>query len=415
VKKKSGERKDVARYGRRGAYIRVVLEKGGKQHRVLWKNERGERKTESFAGDAKGRSLAVAFAEGLNDARTSPPKLELASITLRDMWQKYLVSEDHWREKTVKTNSNRWNQFELFAGPYYPAEKVTLEMLDEFRREMKKRGIVQNQIRQHIAIVKVTFRWAMHRDLIPPSKIPTYRFRNSKDEAVIEQKEFSLEDGARVLSQFDPRSSRQWRPYALVTIAAQQGPRENALLHLTWDDVDFENALVTWRRKWDKLGKERSQPMTEETVEALYIALGWRMWMKYEGPWVFPPVQARRAERGEPWTYAAAMKQLSDACATAGVKRAKYQGYHAFRRGAAGNVSDMTGNPQTGMHWIGDTDMRQSPRYLKTRSAQMQSVATQLSGQLNREVATQLQRETDSQTSSESDNAVSAETTGGSE
>ena len=49
-----------------------------------------------------------------------------------------------------------------------------------------------------------------------------------------------------------------------------------AILHLSWNDVDWVPGRVTWRARYDKQGREWTQPLTLAAYSALLTARWWR-------------------------------------------------------------------------------------------------------------------------------------------
>lgn len=382
-------RKQLAMHGQRGGpWVRCFLETGHELVRVQWKlkEKPGIAGTESWPNTPANRAIAKAWAESAFKRLTAPvTEEELPRLTLRELWTKYLTAaEPHLRGKTITNYLSRWSKFELFAGRDAYADSITAETLDEFRQTMRrtvsrktKRGHAVNQIAEHVKLVKQVFAWGRKRKLLRDNPLAEYTMKVAKDDIRVSTVEYSTDDWGKILSVLDYRSSRQWRGYVAVVLAGVLGPRQNALLHLEWAHVDLAARTVTWVPRWDKLGRERMQPLPRAAVRALRIAQVWRRRLGYEGPAVFPPVQART--KGGVWTYQALNQMLHEACERAGVAEAKYQAMHAFRRMAAGNVLELTGNLKQAGDWIGDTDLRVLAKsYLKHRPEQMRAVADRM-------------------------------------
>lgn len=410
-------RKDLETFGRkRKHHVRVVRETTarGSRIRVYWKDRLTKlRRAEQFDDTRAGKGEAIAFAEGVyvELMQTAPPAGSPSALpqrTVREIWEAYKVATfPTLRDASQVSLAGRWNTFELFVGRSTLAEAVTREQLDEFVAALK--GRAPNQIRSTLQAARLVYRWAIDRDLIPPSKLTTYFPKFSKDalaKAPV-MREFRAPDTAKILAQFDPRASRQWRPWALTAFLADSGARKNAALHLAWADVDFGARAVTWRSEWDKTGKTRVQPMTPGMIEALWVAYGWRQAAGYAGPWVFfggkkrtrgdasreawelaatpEKLHAQKRTTGAiattdaPWTYAAYQEQLVSACERAGVVRAKYQGAHAFRRGISGDIARRTGSTKAAADWIGDTDVRiVEKHYILAREDSLREIADRI-------------------------------------
>lgn len=380
-------RKEIVRFGKRGAWVRCFLEAGHELVRVQWIPAKGQReKTESWPNTPANRAIAKTYAQAVYERLTAPATTPaLVRLTLRELWSRYLTAESsHLRGKTITNYASRWSKFELFAGRDAFVDTITAETLDEFRQTMRrtvspktKRGHAVNQIAEHVKLVKQVFAWGRKRKLLKENPLLEYTMKVAKDDTKVETVEYSNADWAKILGALDHRNSRQWRAYVAILLAGVLGPRENALLHLEWTDIDLVARTVRWVPRWDKLGRDRLQPLPRDAVRAFRIAAVWRRRQGHTGAHVFPAVQVRA--KGGTWTAQALTQALHLACKRAGVAESKYQGMHAFRRMAAGNVLELTGNLKQAGEWIGDTDLRVLAKsYLKQRPDQLRAIAAQL-------------------------------------
>ena len=80
-------RKSLARFGHRGASVRVFIERGGDLVRVQWK-EGSLIKTKSWANTADSRTVARAWGRAFAEARTNSRDTAPIQITLREMWER---------------------------------------------------------------------------------------------------------------------------------------------------------------------------------------------------------------------------------------------------------------------------------------------------------------------------------------
>ncbi|MEX1185352.1 MAG: hypothetical protein WEA80_02025 [Gemmatimonadaceae bacterium] len=366
---------------RRAGYVRAVRERvrGRDMIRVLWKDAAG-RHAQSFDDTRKGLAEAKAFAQGVHEQVTTPARTEISPISLRELFDKYLVANmDAWRPRTLELQRQRWAKFELFAGRATPAHLITREKIDEFKRAMVANDHSVNQVKISISYVTAVFRWGVDRDLIPPTKVMSYRAKFGRDAArkVEKMAEYSADERARLIAQFSPRDANRWRAYALTTLIGLCGPRQQAARSLEWRDIELDEPVfvedpetkerrlqfggrIHWRPELDKIGSERWQPMPEPVAEAFWVAYGWAVRWKYMGRWIFFAVQQRVRDRDEPWTYQAAVKMLHDAEArcTPPIPHIRFRAYHGFRRGISGDIYDATGSEKAAADWIGDKSMR---------------------------------------------------------
>jgi integrase len=376
--------KSLKVYGEHGRKVRVYVETtagGTKYVRVRWR-EGGKRKTESWHDTRENREKAHAYAKGVAhrlEHRTAAPP---APVTLYDLYTKYLQANPHWRPSALRNNRARWKKFQAFAGMGRAAHTVTMEMIDEFRAEMRKPGAARggrphavNQVGEHVKVVKAVFRFAEVRGLIAKNPIANYTVKLPKDEKRDEMAEYSNAEWAAVLGAMSPRRAQEWRPYCLILLAGVLSTRINALLHLRWEDVDLNARSVRWRAETDKMGHERSQALPRDAVRALRIARVWAKRDQYTGTLVFYGAQDRTRKADKPYTYQGLNAALLRAEEAAGVEHIPYRAMHGYRRTAGGNVLDATGDPYQAMEWLGQTDLRTTMRYLKKRQVRQRELA----------------------------------------
>lgn len=407
VRDRDGNLRKDGRLGSHGRnLVRCFTE--GDLARVQW-TEQGRRKTESYPNTKPGKEDAAGYALGTYERLTHKVPTDTAPLTVRKMWEAYWLAESPaLRDKTRIDYKSRWRHFEFFIGAHTLAPSLTLERLDEYRAALTKQGRVINQVALHVSAVKRVYRWAMSRDLIPPSKVPTYRFKMKRGEQRAAVAEYRAEECARILAHWSAESRLTWRPFVATVLFAYAGPRANAALSLEWRDVDFEKREIHWRAETDKLGKERRQPMPEPVAAALTVALKWRERLGYEGPYVFPggifatrgevrelaAWEARKREaRGalpkplevcdKHWGYPAYVCALRVAEEAAGVPHVHGRGAHGWRRMAAGNAHEMTGSIKDALDWIGDTDLRMGQKYLLGRNDRMMALAASVGGEVS--------------------------------
>lgn len=401
--------KILATFGqpRRRDRVRVVEEtvRGEQMIRVQWK-EGEQRKTQSFPNTRKGLAEAKAYAAGTSDrlaARVT--SVEFSSISVRQLFERYInANVDSWRPRTLELVKQRWEKFELFIGRSTPAHMVTREHFDDFKRVMVSNKHSVNQVKHSISNAIWVFRFGVDRDLIPPTKVVSYRAQFGRDikKKKIEMAEYSPEERARIMSQLDPRSDTQWRPWSLTVLFSFCGPRQNAALHLEWSDVELDpiqfdesgkalfGGKVRWNPEYDKTASARVQPLPHEVAEALWVAYGWYLATRrkqqhfgapYTGTFVFFGARKKTRESGRPFTFQAYDRALHEAEKRAGVPHIKYRAAHAFRRGIAKDIYEITGSEHKAAEWIGDKSIRVvKDSYLKEREESQRALAA-LAGQ----------------------------------
>jgi integrase len=362
--------KEIAKYGPSRGAVRVTVE--GDQVRVRWRVN-GQRKLKSYPNTPENRANAKAFAKGVAESRERPT--QKAPLTLRTLYERYADAEyPHLRPNSQRLYREYYEKWENAWGIHFPVENTTLDMAHQFRKDLTKLGLATSTIRQTIRTVQMVYGWAERNELITRNKMRLYRFKVSKDERTESPAEYRDDDLDKILLQLDPLRGDQWRPFVALAICGAQGVRQHAALHLQWSDIEGDQ--VTWRKAWDKQGREWSQPVRSLMRVALEVAREWREQKKYEGPWVL--FAGSKKNKSDTYSPQSLWSALMDAERRAGVPHLKGRGAHGLRRLLAGNVAELTGDAVLAMRSIGDTDVRMASRYLKKRDDRITEVFGEL-------------------------------------
>lgn len=379
-------RKTIARYGPRNQSVRIFIEPDEKNVRAQWR-EYGMLRTRSWSNTVSGRIEAKRWARQCVEVRSvvTPLETRRSLVTIRELWERYRAVEfQHLRPKSVINYVQYWDIWERFAGRTLEAEYVTIELLGDFRRWLAKRKYAISRQRESLGFVKQVFRWGVLCELIGRDRLSLYRFKIANDERTTVIPEYAPREYRKLVQQLNPLATAQWRAWALLILIGELGPRINAALHLRWDDIDFDTAkfgAVIWRAEYDKLRRERRQPLTAAARDALYVALGWSYTEHPVSPWVFParPARTEKGSKGRPYTIQGFWWMLRKAEDRAHVVHVAYGAAHRLRRMAAGNALEITGNVADAMWWIGDTDLRHAHKYLRPRDSHMHAIAARVS------------------------------------
>lgn len=369
--------KELWKSGLRGARARVTVERLASNAEVVrcqwW--EGGRKLVRSWPNTAENRRVAKAYAEGTVERLQRAGVTVLTRYTAHELVERYFLSKrPEWRPATITNTANKWKALWLYLAPSTHADLVTPETLDEIRDRMRKDQRAASQIAGHMTQIKAVWAFALERKLLTENRIASYKVRLGKDDRPMDIGEYTPAEATAILGALSYRSSRTWRPWAAITLAAVLGCRENALLNLRLPDIDLKARTVTWRAELDKLGRLRVQPLPRAAVYAFRIMAVWRRRMQYAGAWAFPPVQLRRGDR--PWTAQSLTKALHDAEDRAGVDPMPYRAMHGLRRMAAKNILVLTGDLNAVGEWIGDRDLRVlKESYLKERPDELRALA----------------------------------------
>lgn len=361
-------RRQLARYGHRGGpWVRVFLETGHELVRVQWLAVKGGKlETESRPNTPENQAELTAWASGLWKRLSVGTTTTAPKLTLRDLWEKYSVAEfPHLRPRSRTLYHENYRRWAIMFGWDFIAERTTPEMADDFRAALTKQGLAITTIKKSIDDVKRVFAWAEARELLDRNRLRLYRFKIAKESRPLPPAEYRGHEFEKIRAQLNPKDGRQWRAWVALTLCGMQGIRQTAVLHLTPEDVDLAGATVHWQSRWDKLGRDWTQPLRTGSLEAIRVALEWRATLGYTGPWLIPPGSTKN--RSGPYSIQSLWSVLQRAEKLAGVVKVKRRGGHGLRRLLAGDVTEATGNPMLGLQAIGDTDPRMAARYIQRR------------------------------------------------
>jgi len=387
-------RKTLASYGKHSDRVRVLVDRNRGRIEVIYRDADKVKRKRIFANSTEGRREAEAWAETYHARRAAMAAAGASGgakpqLTIREIWTRYTSSPAYLEEIRDATRTNyrdRWRHWELFMKPEAIAEDTTLDDVDRFRVAAAESGMVQNSIRNTLAVVRVVYNWATTRKLLLHNEIAVFRWKQPKDVPVFEPEEYTEAEYIRLLRATFPSDGKTWRVWVALMLAGHHGQRARAVLHLRWEDVDFGADLITWPARYQKQGVELLQPITFEALSALLTALHWREESGYTGPWILfagggnkrlgealvGNARSYRRDRqpaeDAAYTYQGMWRALKKAESRAGVEKKPYRSLHGFRKMVAGNVSDRTSDPRLGMEWIGDRDDKQMKRYLKRRT-----------------------------------------------
>ena len=374
-------RRTIATYGGHGSRVNVFTEtmpSGASLVRMEYRRG-GKRTTESFANTKANREKVKAAAKALAAQLAAAPAAA-QRVTVADLFDRYKASKAlKWRATSRPSVMYRWRWFTVAVGETTFADAITADTIDAWRQALAKAGRVSNQIRQATALVKSVWRFALARKLIPENPLEEYDNSFAKGEGALDVPEYTPEEYRRIMAQLTYRDSRQWRAWVALVLGGTLGPRQRALVNLSWPDIDLAARVVTWPAQFDKLGRVRSQPLPRAAVFALRVARVWQQRMDYRGRYVIPAA-SMKGRRDAHYTYSALQGRLHAACDAAGVARIRFRAMHGLRRMVVNNVLSVTGgNLDLAGKYVGDTDHRTLTRsYVKKRAGELKPVAAQL-------------------------------------
>jgi integrase len=396
----SPTRKVLYAGGSRGDRVKAVIDEKRGRVEVMHRDRAGKMHKRIFANDLEGRRAAKLWAESyhLERARLAEERkkpVAQVAVTHAELWTAYANAPafTELRATSKIAYRSRFHKWMTFRGVETAVDETTLLHVDQFMTAARAADMAINQIRQVLNVVRVVYNWGQTRKLVTTNELALHRWKRPKDAKVNEPAEYTEAEYTALLTKLNPQSPGRWRAWVALMLAGHHGQRANAVLHLRWADIDFEEGVILWPAEYQKNGEALAHPLTWEAVSAFLTARQWvelptgREWsrMNHEqrrraeqisrSPWVLPSHGKNRQGRNEPWSYQSLWIALNDAEKAANVEHLPYRAVHGFRKMVAGDVADRTGDDRLGMEWIGDRDMKQQRAYLKRRQDRLERAA----------------------------------------
>jgi integrase len=242
----------------------------------------------------------------------------------------------------------------------------------------KKHGLAVNTIRRVVSGIKTVYNWGEAHELLSRNKMHRYRFKVGKDRKPAKVAEYRKEDFAKLCEAL-PLDGRNWRAGGIIRLCGYQGVRQGAVRHLQWADVNFDTLRITWRGRWDKLGRDWGQPLRQPTWQTLEEIRARQVALGEQSEWVFPAPRERKRSTDPVYSAQALWWALTQAEKRAGIEHKVNRGAHGLRRMLAGDIMALTGNLKTAGDAIGDKDLRVlQEHYLGDREDQVREAFAKL-------------------------------------
>jgi integrase len=322
---------------RRGARARVYeRQPGGTLYVSVWLPGAGESRRSLGHRD---RAKAVRELNALLTLRHEEESAPREPLTMAELFRRYATDGQYLTDGSLKTAAYlqqiRYTGENLaqFFGADFPVDELTPVRLTEYarvRREGKITGheVRTNAIQRELIILKGALNWACgfyegRLPLLECTPLRGYKVPREKDpkRPVLEAPRMDmLEAVAPKIHPFLP---------LLIILARLTGRRLSAILHLRWDDIDFESGRIRWRAEHDKLGKTW-------VIPAARVVLAELGRFRAQNPGIgsallFPHPQVRRHNSG-PVTRHLAAYWLKRAFELAKLEKPEGSLWHMFRR-----------------------------------------------------------------------------------
>ena len=324
---------------RRSARVRVYERTPGSTlHVAIWLPGDRERRT-SLGHRDKTRALAEAaellkLRRALQEGTAAPPPLMLGPLFAR-----FVQEATHRPDGSLKTATYLQHVAKTaahlvqFFGPDATVTDLTPHRIQQYTVWRKDGGVSGERvgtstIQRDLGMLKAVLNWACTvyeggQPILARNPLDKIKLPREKDpkRPILDDTEIE-----RLLA-VTPEVHASLRP--LLILARRTGRRLSSILHLRWEDIDFNKRRIHWRAEYDKLRKTWAIPMDRDVYEEL---LRFRKASRAIGPtWLFPhPKQRRRP--GEPVTRHLAAYWLKEAFRRATLEKPAGSLWHMFRR-----------------------------------------------------------------------------------
>lgn len=358
------------RYGQHGRS--VTLWDQGNRIIAQWR-EQGRRRKRSWPNTKRHWAEAKAWAERFTELRRE--SIQVTALTTAALWARYFEAESPTlRPRSQALYGEYWRRWEVFAAPESIAEDLGPETMARFRADLEGKKLAPSTIGQTLRIVKLVYAWGFRHRVLAWNHVRDYRYKVAKESRRVAPAEYRKEDLAGLLKALPIDRATTWRAHAVLALCGLQGVRQNAVLHLRWEDIDFASQTVTWRARYDKVGREWSQPLRRQSIGILRTVEP-----RAQGsPWVFPAGSAK--SKHPVYSAQSLWAALLRAEVAAGIPHLDRRGAHGLRRMLFNDVLEETQDIGTAMAAIGDTDLRVANRYLKRRDDRLAEAFDRMDG-----------------------------------
>lgn len=348
----------LGRWGERGAEVKLAV-KGGNLE--AWWYTRRMRRQKSWLDTKANRQTAKLWCQTFARQRLLGTTSTTQRLTTREIWDLYQAATwSHHRPATQRNYSDGWAKWELFVGRDFLAEDVTPAMLHRFRAALEGEGLGVNTIWTVVKVCKLVYAWAEREELIGRNRWRLYQYKVAKDKKPAPPPQYTPEEAEAILAELSP-TGRGWRPWAAVTFLREWGIRANAATHLRWADIHLRGRYVEWPVATDKTGKAWRQPLTKPAVHALRICRDRAKALGVTSPFVLFSSKHTRPDLA--YTPQSLWAGLVRAEERAGVQHCRQRAAHGIRRSVSNEFRHSTSDPLLALRAIGDTDVRQLPKY----------------------------------------------------
>ena len=245
----------------------------------------------------------------------------------------------------------RWYEQSLC---WLDTESPTSDDIKALIVRLRERALEPVSIKSRLQAVKAYCRWAGLTVVIPKMKI--------------EERVLPTFDSAQVmrLMQWRPRTEPEYRLQTLVATLCDTGARIDEILSMRWEDVDFDNLLLTLHGKGRK---DRKTPMSLELRKRLFL---WQRKRETKAGLVFGTRDGTKQGRRN------VLRDVKALCRELGFEPPA-RTLHSFRHTFALNYLRNGGSVFHLQKCLGHSSLEMTRRYANLTTSDLQAVHERLS------------------------------------
>ena len=225
------------------ATIKIDKQKNGKYTIRVWS------KRDDFG---KRRSKCIKDISGIVAARkiASETSYELEESNINKDLTFCEADDLYFAERKSKVSPSTLNGLfkneRLRIRDYFGNVKIkniNTKMVQDYIDKEQAKGLKKKTVQNRVWYLKAVLNWAVNQDFLEYNRIKKLAFRDDEEE--FEPTTLSLSQTAKILSKM---RTDYYNLYIPTLISVLTSARRSEALGLTWDDIDFENNIINFRK-----------------------------------------------------------------------------------------------------------------------------------------------------------------------
>jgi integrase len=176
----------------------------------------------------------------------------------------------------------------------YRLHEITPLLVEKYKRERLGKGLKKSSVNRELGLLKSMLNTAVKWQLLDRNNARDGKFY--KLDEPLSDRTLSYEEEAKVLAACDHPELKLRAPHlkSIIVVATNTGLRRSEIFRLRWEDIDFENSVLTVRKSKTRAGQGRQVSLNTALAEMLLL-----LKQDAEGEWVFPSPKDSRKPIGD--------------------------------------------------------------------------------------------------------------------